>query len=107
MNAETTNVTEAWKVLSIPRQTLNDWIPNKDAKVGAGRNTELSNEEEELLVDNYLLMAKSSHLFTVLLMNALGWSTVKKKDWPTRSNANTGPTSKWWIGFKKHHPKMT
>ena len=24
VNAETTNVTEAWKVLSIPRQTLND-----------------------------------------------------------------------------------
>lgn len=45
------NVTEAWKVLSIPKQTLNDWIRNKDAKVGAGRNTELPNEEEEVLGD--------------------------------------------------------
>ena len=71
------NVTEAWKVLSIPKQTLNDWIRNKDAKVGAGRNTELSNEEEEVLVDYCLLMAKSSHLFTVLLIKALAWSTVK------------------------------
>lgn len=42
--------------------------------------TELSNEEEEVLVDYCLLMAKSSHLFTVLLIKALAWSTVKKKD---------------------------
>ena len=51
------NVTEASKVFNVPQQTLNNRLKRKFGKVGAGRNTEQTPEEEEVLVKQCLLMA--------------------------------------------------
>lgn len=80
VNAETMNVTEAAEVFNVPWERLNDRLRNKYAKVVAGRNTELSNEEEQVLVDYCLFMAKSRHLLRVPLIKAFAWSIVKKSD---------------------------
>ena len=62
------------------------------AKVGAGRNTKLSNEEEHVLVDYCLFMATSSHPLMVLLIKAFAWSIGRKTDWLRRFNSDTGPS---------------
>ena len=107
VNAKRMNVTEAAKVFNVPRQTLNDRIRNKYTKVGPGGNTELPNKEEEALLDYCLFMAKSIHSLTVLLIKAFAQSIVRKSDRPKRFNSDTGPSWKWWRGFKKHYPETT
>ena len=76
-------------------------------KVGAGRNTELPNEEDKVLVDYCLFMAKSSHPLTVPLIKAFAYSIIRRIDQPTRFNSDTGPSWKWWRDFKKRHPEIT
>ena len=68
------NVTEASKMFSIPRQTLDDRITNKFGKEGAGRNTELTPEEEQVLVKDCLFMAKSSDPLSVSHIKAFAWA---------------------------------
>ena len=51
-------------------------------------------------------MAKSSHPLTVPLIKAFSWSIVRKSDQPTRFNSDTGPSWKWWRGFKKRHQEI-
>ena len=66
----TMNVTEASKVFEIPRQTLSDRVKGKYLKVGAGRKTELTEDEEKIVVDYCMFMAKCSHPLTVTLIKA-------------------------------------
>ena len=55
----TMNDAEASKVLYIPRQTLSDGIKGKYTKAGGGRKTEQSEDEERILEDYCMFMAKS------------------------------------------------
>ena len=66
----TMNVTDTSKVFDIPRQTLSDRMKEKYTKVGGGRKTELTKNEEKILVDYRLFMAKCSHPLTVPLIKA-------------------------------------
>ena len=52
------NVAEASKVFEIPRQTLSHRIKEKYTKVGGGRKTELTEDEEKILLDYSMFMAK-------------------------------------------------
>ena len=61
----TMNVTEASKVFDIARKTLTDKIMGKYTKVGGGRKTKLTEDEEKILVDYCMFMAKCSHPLTV------------------------------------------
>ena len=66
----TMNVTDTSKVFDIPRQTLSDRTKEKYTKAGGGRKTELTENEEKILVDYCLFMAKCSHPLTVPLIKA-------------------------------------
>ena len=103
----TVNVTEASKVFDIPRQTLSDRIKGKYTKVGGDRKTELTKDEEKILVDYCMLMAKCSHPLTVTLIKAFAWAIVRKSNRPSRFHPTNAPSWKWWQGFKKRHPEIS
>ena len=89
------NVTEASKVFNVPRQTLDDWLKGKFGKVGAGCNTELTPDEEEVLVKYCLFMASSSYPLSVAHIKAFTWAIVKKSSRESRFSSTSGPTWKW------------
>ena len=72
------NVTEALEVFNIPRQTLGDRIKNKFGKEGACCNTELTPDEEQVLINYCLFMAKSSYPLSVSQIKAFAWAIVCK-----------------------------
>ena len=80
----TMNVTEASKVFDIARQTLTDKIMGKYTKVGGGRKTKLTEDEENILVDYCMFMAKCSHPLTVTLIKDFAWAIVRKSNKPSR-----------------------
>ena len=96
----TMNVTEAAKVFDIPRQTLSDRMKGKYTKIGGGRKTELTENEEKILVHYCMFMAKCSHPLTVSLIKVFAWGIVNKSNRPSRLNPADGPSWKWWRGFK-------
>ena len=77
----TMNVTEASKVFDMPRQTLTDRIKGK---FGGGRKTELTEDEEKILVDYCMFMAKCSHPLTVTLIKDFTCAIVRKSNKPSR-----------------------
>ena len=98
---------EASKIFNIPRQTLNDRIQNKFGKEGAGCKTELTPDEEQVLVNYCLFMAKSNHPLSVSHIKAFAWAIVCKSERKSRFNQTSGPSWKWWLGFRKQHPEIT
>ena len=103
----TMNVTEASQVFDIPIQTLNDRIKGKYTKAGGGRKTELTEDEESILVEYCMFMAKCSHPLIVPVVKAFAWAIVRKSNRPSRFHATNGPSWKWWQGFKKRHPEIS
>ena len=103
----TMNVTEASKVFDISRQTLSDRIKRKYTKVGGGRKTKLTEDEEKILVDYCMFMAKCSHPLTVPVVKAFASAIVRKSNQPSRFHPTNGPSWKWWQGFKKRHPEIS
>ena len=101
----TMNVTEASKVFDIPR--LSDRIKGKYTKAGGGRKTELTEDEERILVDYCMFMVKCSHPLTVPVVQAFTWAIVRKNNQPSRFHAKNGPSWKWRQGFKKRHPEIS
>ena len=73
------NVPKASKVFCIARQTLSDRIKGKYSKVGGGRKTELTENEEKILVDYCMFMAKCSHPLTVSLIKGFAWGKNSEK----------------------------
>ena len=94
------NVTEAAKVSEIPRQTLNDRIKAKFSKEGAGRNSELTPDEEEVLVNYCIFMGKMNQRLTISHIEAFAWAIVKKSSRKSRFNETSEPGWKWWQGFR-------
>ena len=103
----TMNVAEASKVFDIPRQTLSHRIKEKYTKVGGGRKTELTEDEEKILLDYSMFMAKWSHPLTVPAIKAFAWAIVRKTNRPPRFHPTNGPSLKWWQGFKNRHPEIS
>ena len=103
----TVNVTKASKLFGIPRQTLSDRVKGKYSKVGGGRKTELTENEEKILVDYCMFMVKCSHPLTVSIIKGFAWGIVKKSNRPSRFSPTDGPSWKWWRGFKRRHPEIS
>ena len=101
------NVTEAAKVFEIPRQTLDDRIKGKFPKEGTGRNSELTPDEEEVLVNYCLFMGKMSQPLTASHIKAFAWAIAKKNSRKSRFNETSGPGWKWWRGFRWRHPEIS
>ena len=107
VESERMSVTEDSKVSHIPRQTLSDRIKGKYTKVRGGRKTELTEDEERILVDYCMFMAKCSHLLTVPVVKAFAWAIARKSNQPSRFHATNGSSWKWWQGFKRRHPEIS
>ena len=108
VNDGTMNVTKASRIFQVPRQTLKDRVCGKFTKAGGGHATELTVEEENVLINYIKFMAKSSHPISVIQIKAFAWAIVKKSGRPSRFNEDNGPSWKWWRGFKKrHHAEIT
>ena len=101
------NVTEAAKVFEVPRQTLNDRIKGKFLKEGAGRNSELTPDEEEVLVNYCFFMGKMNQRLTVSHIKPFAWAIVKKSSRKSRFNETSGPGWKWWRGFRCRHLEIS
>ena len=67
-------------------------INGKYTKVGGGRKTELTEDEEKILVDYWMFMAKCSHPLTVTLIKAFAWAIVSNR--PSRFHPTNGPSWK-------------
>ena len=107
VNSNDINPTEAAKVYQVPRQTLVDRINGKFGKEGAGRNSELTHDEEQVLVHYCLFMAKMSQPLSVAHIKAFVWAIAKKSSRKSRFNETAGPGWKWWKGFHNRHPEIT
>ena len=106
--SEGMNVTEAARIFQIPRQTLKDQVSQRYDRQGGGRPSELTPEEEKILVDYVTFMAKCSHPLSVAQIKAYAWAIVTKSGRPSRFNPETGPSWRWWGLFKKrHHQAIT
>ena len=90
----TMNVTETSKVFDIPRQTISDRIKGKYTKAGGSRKRELTKDEERILIDYCIFMAKCSHPLTVPVVKAFPWAIVRKSNQPSRFHATNGPSWK-------------
>ena len=92
------NVTDAAKLYQIPRQTLDDWVKRKYDKDGSGPKTELTAEEEDVLVKYCLYMAKCNHPLSVNHIKAFAWAMSKKDGRKSKFSSTSGPSWKWWRG---------
>ena len=95
VNSNDMNATEAAKVYQVPRQTLVDRINGKFGREGAGRNSELTHDEEQVLVNYCLFMAKISQPLSVAHIKAFAWAIAKKSSRKSRFNETAGPGWKW------------
>ena len=91
VNSNDINPTEAAKVYQVPRQTLVDRINGKFGKEGPGRNSELTHDEEQVLVKYCLLTAKMSQPLSVAHIKAFAWAIAKKSSRKSRFNETAGP----------------
>ena len=101
------NPTEAAKVYQVLRQTLVDRINRKFGKEEAGRNLELTHDEEQVLVNYCLFMAKMSQPLSVAHIKTFAWAIAKKSSRKSRFNETAGPGWKWRKGFRNRHLEIT
>ena len=78
VNSNDMNPTEAAKVYQVPRQTLVDRINGKFGKEGAGRISELTHDEEQVLVNYCLFMAKRVNLYQLHISRHLRGQLLKR-----------------------------
>ena len=82
-------------------KTLSDRIKGKNTKIGGGKKTELSKDEEKILAHYCMLTAKCSHPFAVTEIKAFPWAILRKSNQPSRFHPTNGPSWKWWWSFKR------
>ena len=94
----------AAKEYNVPRTTLSQRVRGKvDLEASAGRPKALSTDEENSLV-NYIKYMHTIR-FPVDRSQVIGiaWAIDLKRDVNDRVFKETGPSLKWWRGFKKRH----
>ena len=70
-------------------------IKGKYTKVGGGRKTELTKDEEKIL-DYCRFMTKCNHPLTVTVIKTFAWAIVRKSNQPLRFHPTNGRSWKWW-----------
>lgn len=93
---------KASKQFNIPKMTLSDRVRGKYQTSTVGRPTELSSDEEMVLIYYIKYMASIAHPLTPSQIKVFAWNIAKRKG-NTRFNATTGPGHTWWDKFRKRH----
>ena len=100
------NVTKAALLYGILRQTLKDKISGKYNNKNAGRTTELTAEEEIVLVNYIKYMASISQPLTTSAIKLFAWAISKRSNRKhSPFNEDFSPGAKWWWKFYKRHQK--
>ena len=72
------NIIEPSKSFSILRQKSVNHIKNEFGKEGASQNTELTPDEEQMLVNYCLFMARCSHTLSASYIKTFAWAIICK-----------------------------
>lgn len=89
------NVTKAAREFRIPRQTLQDRVSEKYDTNQVGRKCELTEEEENTLVNYFKYMGSIGKPMSVSAAKIFAWTIVKRSKRPTRFNVDKGPGHTW------------
>ena len=100
------NVRLAGQEFGIPQSTLRDHMKIANKSMKHGHPTVLTSEQEQEIVDIYLLFAQwgfglGRQEVTAILEN---YFKVTKKQNPFRNGA---PGEGWWTAFIRQHPQLT
>ena len=99
-------ISAAAKEYGVPRMTLSDRVKGKvpmDAKIG--RPPVLGDEHEAALVRYIHYMADHRYPITRTHVIGLAWAIVLRQG-NECFNRSTGPSLKWWRGFRDRHPEF-
>ena len=95
------SISEVACMFNIPRKTLCDRVHgNHQGSIGA--QTTLTGEEEGYLVNYIQYMAKRCFPLSISQIRGFAWAIVLRSD-RRKQFTNSGPTEKWWRGFKKRN----
>ena len=102
------SISTAAKTYGVPRMTLSDRVNGKIA-VDAyyGHQVALSTSEETSLANYINYMHEHRFPITKLQVMGLAWAIDMDKPRESRVFGETGPSNKWWRGFKSRHPNLT
>ena len=96
-------ISESAILHGVPRKTLSNKMNNKHTNPN-GRPTLLTPDEEKYLINYIHYMAE--HAFLLKAQQIRGFACqVFVASGRAAQVKNTGPTEKWWRGFKKCHSK--
>lgn len=101
------SVSSAAKEYNVPRMTLSDRVNGKiplNAKMGV--KTALTTDEESALCSYISYMANRGFPLSIQQLMGFAWCIAKERG---REHVFTksGPSRKWWQGFKKRHPDLS
>ena len=97
---------EAAKAFSVPRTTLQDRV--NETHVGiSGRPTELTAEEEKMIVDRLLVMASWGFPFSQKDLREFVKEYLNKKGVVNKTFINNRPTHRWVASFLGRHRCLT
>lgn len=101
------SVSGAAKKFSVPRRTLDDRVKGR-VRHGScpGPKTALSKEEEGALCSYLIYMAERGFPLTPKMVMAFAWA-IAIKSGRQHCFSDSGPTKRWWLGFRRRHPQLT
>ena len=100
-------ISGAARQFGIPRMTLSDRVRGKiDVHAKLGNQPALTATEEGTIEKYILYMHQQRFPVTRHQVMGLAWAVDMKKESPA-FNVTTGPSLKWWRGFKSRHPNLT
>ncbi|XP_057315530.1 uncharacterized protein LOC130656643 [Hydractinia symbiolongicarpus] len=99
------SLNKAQKEFGVPKQTLSDRIRGKYRTTKAGRKTEMTPEEETMLIHYIKYMASIAHPLSISAIKAFAWNIVKRSKRTSSFNRVSGPGHTWWDSFKKRHSR--
>ena len=102
------SVSAAASRFSVPRKTLDDRVKGR-VRHGSkpGVSTVLSSTEEDALESYLIYMADRGFPLTHTMVKAFAWSIAKKFVKARHFNEEYGPGEKWWLLFKRRHPRLS
>ena len=101
------SVKGAAKKFNVPRRTLADRV-NGRVRHGShpGPKTALSKEEEDVLCSYLIYMAERGFPLTPKMVMAFAWA-IAIRCGRHHCFSDSGPTKRWWLGFRRRHPKLS
>ena len=106
VNINNASISAAVKECEVPRMTLSDRVEGKvPMDVKLGRPPVLGDDHEAALVRYIHYMADHQYPITRTQVIGLAW-VIALRQGNECFNRSTGPSLKWWPGFRDRHPEL-